>query len=153
MTTSCDSLLCSLRSSASRRCRLVFSLLLCRSSSDMLPENNKSIISTDSGQYFNCDETVDCCKRTRREEVCLEYTLRFRLDQYVYYRTLKTRRMHLLPYNQSKPMRLLPYTCDQTNTSPTVHLRPGFRMRIRIRTDPHVFALLGSGQKGKEMNE
>ena len=25
--------------------------------------------------------------------------------------------------------------------------------RIQIRTDPHVFALPGSGQKGKEMNE
>ena len=32
-----------------------------------------------------------------------------------------------------------------------VKLIPGFR--IRIRTDPHVFALPGSGQKGKEMNE
>ena len=32
-------------------------------------------------------------------------------------------------------------------------LRAGFRIRIRIRTDPHVFALPGSGQKGKEMNE
>ena len=32
---------------------------------------------------------------------------------------------------------------------------PGFRIRIRIHTDPHVFALpgSGSGQKGKEMNE
>ena len=29
--------------------------------------------------------------------------------------------------------------------------KPGFR--IRIRTDPPVFALPGSGQKGKEMNE
>ena len=29
----------------------------------------------------------------------------------------------------------------------------GFPPGFRIRTDPHVFALPGSGQKGKEMNE